>query len=190
MVLTFGYEVIKQRHTGVEYNNIWPDQISLSTTRYITVMWNNQEGKFLFLLFFNAMFNRFLRRKLNPKLQECMISTLVGHSGFELSLYSEKDWSNGADSMNAKKSWKIKLQFKGIQVFHCLYLCACMCVCMCVSGVCVCVRFLCVYVCAFRNVTNNINLKSKCNMQFDIRIKLTSLQSCSAWTQLAKNQEI
>ena len=47
------------------------------------------------------MFNRFLRRKLNPKLQECMISTLAGHSGFELSLYSEKDWSNGADSMNA-----------------------------------------------------------------------------------------
>ena len=77
-----------------------------------------------------------------------MISTLVGHSGFELWLYSEKDWSNGADSMNAKKSWRIKLQFKGIQVFHCLYLCACMCVC--VSGVCVCV-------CAFRNVTNNID---------------------------------
>lgn len=47
------------------------------------------------------MFNSFLRRKLNPKLQECMMSTLVGHSGFELWLYSEKDWSNGADSMNA-----------------------------------------------------------------------------------------
>ena len=44
-----------------------------------------------FIYFLNAMFNRFLRRKLNPKLQECMISTLVGHSGFELSLYSEKD---------------------------------------------------------------------------------------------------
>ena len=38
---------------------------------------------------------------MNPKLQECMISTLVGHSGFELWLYSEKDWSNGADSLNA-----------------------------------------------------------------------------------------
>ena len=42
-------------------------------------------------LFLNAMFNSFLRRKLNPKLQEFMISTLVGHSGFEL-WCSEKGW--------------------------------------------------------------------------------------------------
>ena len=61
--------------------------------------YGRKEKKELFF-FFYAMFNTFLRRKLNPKLQECMISTLVGHSGFEL-WYSEKDWSNGADSMNA-----------------------------------------------------------------------------------------
>ena len=71
---------------------------------------------------------------MNPKLQECMISTLVGHSGFEL-WYSEKDWSNGADSMNAievkrfvkKKSWRIKLQFK---VFKYFIVCTCVHVCV------------------------------------------------------------
>ena len=73
------------------------------------------------------------------------------------------------------------MQFKGIQVFHCLYLCAC----MCVSGVCESLR-----VCVCVQECDNINLKRKCNMQFDFRIKLTSLQSCSAWTRLAKNQEI
>ena len=66
MVLTFGYEVIKQRHTGVEYNNIWPDQISVRTIKYITVMWNNQKGKKrkIFYLFFKCNVQQILKEEI------------------------------------------------------------------------------------------------------------------------------